>query len=330
VATSSGGTTFGDDRTFTTAMPPPTVTTGDASGVGQTDATLSAAVVPNGSPTTYHFDLGATTDYGSQWPGSDAPVGSDSSVHPLTLALADLDPGASYHFRVVGTSAAGVTYGADQTFTTQPATAADPPPTATPPPVDPGPGPVVPPTLPPASRPLYGQSATVAEVSGSVLVRLSGSDIFIPLSSASTVPLGTTIDATAGTIRLTNVRDRGGKLQHGTFWGGSFTVGQAVQKHAATVLTLTPLDGCATASRRSLSATAPKRERHLWGHDSRGRYVTRGRSAVATVRGTVWLVRDTCAGTFVRVDKGSVSVHDLARHRTVVVTAHHSYLAPRR
>jgi streptogramin lyase len=331
VATSSGGTSLGTDRTFTTALPPPTVTTGTASAVDQTVATLSATVGPNGSATTYHFDLGSTTDYGSQWPGSDAPVGSDDSAHALTLDLVGLDPGATYHYRVVGTSAAGVTYGADQSFTTLAAATVTPPPVTDVPPPDPGSAPVAPPALPPASRPLFGQSATVAKVSGDVLVRLRGSDTVIPLVSASTVPLGSTIDATNGVVRLTNARDRGGRLQQATFWGGSFTVGQNARQHAPTVLSLTPLDGCATSARRPASGGGtPRREGHLWGRDNRGRYVTRGRSAVATVRGTIWLMRDTCAGTSVRVNRGSVAVRDLTRRRTIIVTAHHSYFAPRR
>jgi ferric-dicitrate binding protein FerR (iron transport regulator) len=48
---------------------------------------------------------------------------------------------------------------------------------------------------------------------------------------------------------------------------------------------------------------------------------------VATVRGTSWYVEDRCDGTLTRVSKGSVSVYDRGRHRTVVVRAGHSYLA---
>jgi ferric-dicitrate binding protein FerR (iron transport regulator) len=58
--------------------------------------------------------------------------------------------------------------------------------------------------------------------------------------------------------------------------------------------------------------------------------VTHGHSAVATVRGTAWLVRDTCAGTLVSVSRGVVSVRDLVRHRTVRVSAGHRYIARRR
>ena len=141
-------------------------------------------------------------------------------------------------------------------------------------------------------------------------------------------PSGTKIDATTGTVKVTNVRDRSGKLQTGTFWGGAFAVRQTRTKKPATVLSLTASLSCAKSA-RSLSSVAAKapRARQLWGRDNNGRFVTRGRSAVATVRGTVWLVRDTCAGTLVKVTRGQVSVFDLVRKRTVLVRAGHSYLA---
>ena len=69
------------------------------------------------------------------------------------------------------------------------------------------------------------------------------------------------------------------------------------------------------------------RARRLWGSDSKGKFRTRGGNSVATVRGTAWYVEDRCDGTLTRVSKGSVSVYDRGRHRTVVVRAGHSYLA---
>ena len=70
-----------------------------------------------------------------------------------------------------------------------------------------------------------------------------------------------------------------------------------------------------------------KPPRRLWGSDSKGKFRTRGGNSVATVRGTAWYVEDRCDGTLTRVSKGSVSVYDRGRHRTVVVRAGHSYLA---
>lgn len=302
--------------------------------ISDTTATLAGTVTANAQATSYHFEWGSTTSYGTST--ALTAVGSGSSAQSVTASISGLASAASYHYRLVATNGSGTTNGRDAVFTAQPPSAVTPDPPligligVVPPPLGPGPG-AEGPILPPLTRPVFGQTATIAEVSGSVLVELAGSTTFIPLSAASTVPVGTTIDATAGTVRLTDLKDRGGKLQSATFWGGSFTVHQTRQKHAATVLSLAAtVAGCDTASRSAAAVGAtPKKERHLWGRDNHGRFVTRGRSAVATVRGTTWFMRDDCAGTLVRVSKGSVSVRDLVRHRTIVVSSGHSYLARR-
>jgi hypothetical protein len=92
-----------------------------------------------------------------------------------------------------------------------------------------------------------------------------------------------------------------------------------------TVLSLTQRLDCGRQT-ASLAKKRPK-VRQLWAKDTKGRFVTRGRTAVATVRGTAWLTRDTCRGTLVQVTKGAVSVRDLVRKRTVLVRAGHRYLA---
>ncbi len=87
-----------------------------ASAISQSGATLSATVDPNGLASTYHFDYGTTTGYGSST--SEQPVGSDSQDDQVSATVSGLGAGTTYHCRAVATSAAGVTYGADQTFTT--------------------------------------------------------------------------------------------------------------------------------------------------------------------------------------------------------------------
>jgi hypothetical protein len=325
VATNSKGTSVSADRLFTTLPPPPLVTTGAATAVSQTSATLSADVNPNGSSATYHFEVGVSTDYGSHWPASDAPAGSDSLSHTMTQSLTGLLPGTTYHYRAVATTASGTTNGVDRQFTTTGAPAG---PAVVPgAPGAPG-GPGLATGLPPATHPVLGQSATIAAVSGTVLVELPGAASSLSLDHASTVPVGTRIDATAGTVKLTNVRDATGKLQTATFWGGSFTVRQTRSNKAPTVLSLTAPMTCPKAARRLSALTAGKpRARQLWGKDNNGRFVTRGRSAVATVRGTLWLLRDTCAGTLVKVTRGEVTVRDLVKNRTIIVKAGHTYLA---
>ncbi len=58
------------------------------------------------------------------------------------------------------------------------------------------------------------------------------------------MPVGTTIDATRGTLKLTNIKNSSGKLQTGSFWGGAFTFRQTRGKQATTVLTLTAPLSC--------------------------------------------------------------------------------------
>jgi hypothetical protein len=64
----------------------------------------------------------------------------------------------------------------------------------------------------------------------------------------------------------------------------------------------------------------------LWG-SGKGKFKTSGKYASATVRGTIWLTQDECDGTLVRVKRGTVSVRDLKRKKTVTVKTGHSYLA---
>jgi ferric-dicitrate binding protein FerR (iron transport regulator) len=68
--------------------------------------------------------------------------------------------------------------------------------------------------------------------------------------------------------------------------------------------------------------------RQLWA-SGKGSFRTKGRYASATVRGTNWQTIDRCDGTLIKVNKGTVSVRDLVKKKTVVVNAGGSYLAKR-
>ena len=46
-----------------------------------------------------------------------------------------------------------------------------------------------------------------------------------------------------------------------------------------------------------------------------------------TVRGTRWLVQDSCEGTLTRVSQGVVSVRDTVKRKTFLVRAGRKYLA---
>ena len=71
--------------------------------------------------------------------------------------------------------------------------------------------------------------------------------------------------------------------------------------------------------------------RRLWGR-GKGKFRTRGRYASAAIRGTWWLTADYCNRTLVTVKQGTVTVRDLVKKKTVIVSAGKSYsaLAPRK
>ncbi len=85
-------------------------------------ATLSAGIYTNGEATSYYWQYGTSTGYGSQ----SAPVAlpAAASVSPLTSTLGGLAPSTTYHYRLVASNASGTTYGYDFTFTTAYAPAA--------------------------------------------------------------------------------------------------------------------------------------------------------------------------------------------------------------
>ena len=196
------------------------------------------------------------------------------------------------------------------------------------------------PLLPPAAPPVLAERVGVETASGSTLVKLPGSDRWVPLSQAASIPVGSTIDATKGHVELTSVRDAKGTAQTGEFWGGVFVVRQARTATPYTELALTggSFRACPKRSAGRLVARASGSGkmrgvvRKLWGKDKAGRFRTRGRDAVATVRGTVWLVEDRCDGTLTRVKEGAVEVRDLHTGRKKLVEAGEKHLvrAPKR
>jgi hypothetical protein len=97
---------------------PPTVVTNPVSNVTATGATLNGTVNPNGAATTYHFEYGTTTAYGTNVPVPDGAAGAGTTAVPESAGLTGLVSSTTYHFRLVATNSGGTTLGADQSFTT--------------------------------------------------------------------------------------------------------------------------------------------------------------------------------------------------------------------
>jgi hypothetical protein len=101
-----------------TALGPPVVETGAASS-DEDSAELNGTITTLGGQTTYHFEYGPTTDYGNSAPaGTEAIAGNLRTPRTFTKEVKGLQPGTTYHYRLVATNAAGTTAGADRTFTT--------------------------------------------------------------------------------------------------------------------------------------------------------------------------------------------------------------------
>lgn len=295
----------------------------NVTGVTAVSATLQAKVVPAAAGTLVAFEYGTTTDYGQR-------VAASPAVLPLSGATASahvdgLEPATTYHFRVVLTAAGVDVPGADETFETQPA---PPAPTET------GgsqqskdadetaPEPVHAP-----KAPVLGRTFAAGTRAGTVRVRKPHGG-FVTLAAGTDVPSGAIVDARHGTVALTSALESG-KTQTAEFGGGRFLVRQSRARHGMVDVFLRGSLGSCRARIASIARKRRARGRSLWGRDHGGRYRTHGANSVATVRGTRWLTRDTCAGTLTKVTRGVVSVRDLRRKRTVTVRAGHSYLARR-
>jgi hypothetical protein len=120
VAANGAGSASGADRAFKTAgNPPPGVSTGPAAQISKNGATLTAEVSPNKQATTYYFQYGTSTTYGSQTLAATVPAGTA----PVTVAasIQGLEAQTIFHYRIValhGNTAPQP--GADATFMTLP------------------------------------------------------------------------------------------------------------------------------------------------------------------------------------------------------------------
>jgi hypothetical protein len=149
----------------TAAASPPTIDSESVTGITPTNATLNAEINPNGLLTKYKLQIDTTGNFRFfqadscplhppgivcaqvilageplppglvEPPESTLPAGTESQHVSVNLSSigAILQPGTTYHFRVIATNNGQIVQGPDQTFTT---TSAGEPPAAVPPSID--------------------------------------------------------------------------------------------------------------------------------------------------------------------------------------------------
>ncbi len=161
--------------------------------------------------------------------------------------------------------------------------------------------------------PVVNKVIVAKEISGRVRIKLPGTNRYIELDAAQGIPVGSSVDTKQGVVELTSIPKAGAAPEKAQFRQGIFLL---TQKAGITDLKLTEALSC---PKRGAKAAAKKpKSRKLWGKGS-GKFRTTGNYSAATVRGTEWLVQDTCSGTLTRVTQGVVAVRDKVKKKTILV-----------
>jgi hypothetical protein len=276
------------------------------------DATPPDTALAGSDPTEPSTDPSAVFTFSSPEPGASFECSLDSSAFaPCTSPKSYSSlPVGPHMFAVRAVDALG---NVDASPATRSFTIVSPSPVVTLPQQQPTPTPT------PAPTPVAGQSVGMKPISGKVLVKLPGSSKFVPLDP-SVIKNGAEVDTREGVVEIT--RSDGGVAK---FYDGIFKLSQS---GGITTLTLSEkLTGCPSSKKQRASAAAKKpKARKLWG-DGKGKFRTRGQYSAATIRGTRWLVQDTCTSTLTRVVRGVVAVNDFALKKTVLVKQGKRYTA---
>jgi hypothetical protein len=112
----AAGAVYGETALFRT-LSAPRVELEWATAVGDSTATMNALLQPNVFPTTYRFEYGTTTSYGTSIPIPDGNVGTEELV-TVSQSLTGLQAGLTYHYRIVASNEQGTTEGRDAVFST--------------------------------------------------------------------------------------------------------------------------------------------------------------------------------------------------------------------
>ena len=121
VATDAGGSTDGAMETFTTPPAPPTATTGTATNLTPTGATLRGTINPGGAATTYVFQYISTASSRSPLitvPATPVSAGSGTTTVTASTAVSGFTPNTTYVVTLVAKNRLGTASGGAQLLTT--------------------------------------------------------------------------------------------------------------------------------------------------------------------------------------------------------------------
>jgi hypothetical protein len=355
--TQTDGGVFSEEKEFKTAEEshagPPVVSEVKLASVTETTATLEFSIDPAGADTTYVIKYASGSAPARETAPAD--IGATPGAQHITRTLTGLEAGKTYNFEVVAINSQAKGASPSQQFTTEaPRSGGQSAGSFTPTGAASAAGPLPPPVL--------GKSVNVELVSGKVLIALPytaqtsalgalRADLssplgalesvskglkFIPLTEARQIPVGSTLDTAEGVVSITTATSASlkGKLQFGDFGAGLFKLLQDRKQKGLTQLnlidSLSRRTACASIGKGKRASVAKHLSSKVLGQlnsADHGRFTTRGQYSAATVRGTEYSVKDTCAGTLTKVTRGVVSVRDFRKRRTITLRSGKSYLA---
>jgi phosphodiesterase/alkaline phosphatase D-like protein len=112
------GAGYGTEMSLITSKVPPSVTTGDATSVTSSSATLSGALAHMGTAATVNMSFQWGTTQGGPYPNS-TPLQAKTAPTSFTAGLSGLLANTIYYFRAKGDGGAhGIAYGSEMSFTT--------------------------------------------------------------------------------------------------------------------------------------------------------------------------------------------------------------------
>jgi hypothetical protein len=195
---------------------------------------------------------------------------------------------------------------------------------------------------PPPLEPEHGISFLAQPTTGTVTIKGPGASGYTPLTGEEKVPMGSVVDTRGGTVKVTAaVGNLGDTTADNSvnLWDGLIRIEQSGDTNAAATAKLVEKLRCgkkkgtearAGKSSGTLATKSGKRRRRVWG-SGHGNYKTQGSGGTGSVRGTTWLTKDTCRGTFFKVTDGiGISVFDFDLAQTFDLGPGQSYFARNR
>jgi large repetitive protein len=167
--------------------------------------------------------------------------------------------------------------------------------------------------------PVLGRTVEAQPMSGAILIKAPGARTPVRITSLTAVALGSTVDATHGSVRIIAAA-HGNGTQTATLAGAAFTLAQSSSGLLRASLVGKPL----VCARSHGTAGSPLTVSPSAGFQTRGRYGS------ARSTGGRLLIQERCNGTLFKVLAGTAVVQGFRHHKKRTLRQGRSYLATKR